>query len=204
MIPTIYLLLHAAFVGDLECLGLFAIMYGIACVPILAFRKAIFDGYPGRALSSYIYQRWPHLYRLPTLEWEVRYRRAFDVRVHLTPAFYVPRALCPSEVTSRANLLRRLMRSTRWQRRALYLLQCALCQSFWISALAIACAGLMPYPATPIERVTDICLSALVYAIIISQLAVPPQKPRTTHRALSGGCSGGCGKSVAAKGPAIK
>lgn len=195
MIPTLYSLIQLAILGRPQDLACAAGIFTICCVPLWGLVMAIFKGYPGQAAAMWIFQRWPHLQRMPVLEWEIRYQRAFDVRVHLTPGFYVPRKLSAGEVRTRRNLLRRLTRSTRWPRRALYLLNCRLCQCFWVALIILAFAGKSFIDRGPWLHGLDLFLSAMTYsaAIAIATGWRPWKKKTAGSRSKPGGCSGGCG-----------
>lgn len=198
MIPTIYSLTQEAISGHIQGLACAVGIFAICCVPIWGLAVAIFKGYPGQSAAMWIFQRWPQLQRMPVLEWEIRYQRAFDVRVHLTPGFYVPRKLSPGEVRSRRNLLRRLTRATRWQRRALYLLNCQLCQCFWIALIVLAIASKTFIYQGQLFHLADLCLSAIAHSTIIAMTSGwRPWKKKSpmVNKQNPGRCGGGCGGS---------
>lgn len=197
MMPTLNQVTRLAMNSDLQGLACLAILFAVSCVPIWGLSLAIFRGYPGKAVTRWIHTRWPQLQRLPILDWEVTHSREFHIRMHLTPAFYVPRKIDHDEIASRHAELHSLIHQTRWPRRALYLLNCQLCQCFWI-ALTVLSIGLIAQSQPPTaSRITDLFLSAISYAVIIAIASGwrPWKKKVSTSSHNLGGCNGGCGST---------
>ena len=156
----------------------------------------MFRSYPAQTLFARLWAKPEKSRRVRVLTWELRNRMKYDERVARGNQPVQGRPLTPDEMQAREREVLALSKRTVGVRLLTYLLQCAFCQHFWVSAALAPC--LCPWTSLGTELLPTIFAYTGVTTILLgwvtSTVGLRVRCPQTgdPHRGpAAGGCQGG-------------